>query len=121
MSKPKAFNTWTPERQEEWKKKIAEYGCKYREANKKKIAESRRKHYEANKEKLVEYRREYREANKEEIAEKDRERYAANPGESAEKNRQNRQKQRELRDAAKTLAMMHGIQQITEIYNTKTQ
>ena len=45
---------------------------------------------------------------------RDRKYTAANSEKIAEKNRKYRQLQREMRDAAKTLAMMHSIQQITE-------
>ena len=49
MSKPKAFANWTPEKQEEWMEKAAEYARKYQAANK----EKNRKYYQANKEEIA--------------------------------------------------------------------
>ena len=83
MSKPKTFDTLTPERQEAWKEKQRKRMRKYREANREKILERMRKYYEANckkssnyyaanREKIAERKRKYHEANREKNAERSR-------------------------------------------------
>ena len=68
MSKPKAFDTWTPERQEAWKEKQKKRMRKYYEANREKILERKSNYHAANREKNVERMSKYREANREKAA-----------------------------------------------------
>jgi hypothetical protein len=74
MSKPKAFDSWTPEQQEAWLEKKREHYRKYRAANREKIREQACNHYAANREKIREKQRKYCEANREANREKIRER-----------------------------------------------
>lgn len=63
---------------DERKKKKAETGRKYREANKEAIKEHKKAYHEANKEAIAERRKAYREANKEAIKERKKAYYEAN-------------------------------------------
>ena len=132
MTKPKAFDTWPAERQAEWKRgkaesdhknyvanreKRAEWQRKYTEANRERIAKRRRKYYEANRDGIAKEKHKYYEANRQKIAEKGRKYYEANTEKIAGKKLKSNRHHRELRDAAKTLAMMHGIKQISEKTN----
>ena len=49
--KPKSFDSWTPEKQEEWRKNQREKNRKYSEENREKERERKRKWCEANLEK----------------------------------------------------------------------
>ena len=68
MSKPKSFDSWPPEKQEEWREKRIESARKWSEANPEKMRESARKHREANREKVAEKKRKYHEANRQQAA-----------------------------------------------------
>jgi hypothetical protein len=78
MAKPKSFDTWLPEKQEEWREKERERVRKWREVNPEKERERARKWREANPEKERERRRKRYEANSEKEREYVRKRYAVN-------------------------------------------
>jgi Ethanolamine utilization protein EutJ (predicted chaperonin) len=44
MAKPKSFDTWTPEKQEEWREKKRQRERKWRAANREKVAKINRKY-----------------------------------------------------------------------------
>lgn len=85
MAKPKSFDSWEPEKQEEWREK----------------ERARYKIYHA--------------ANPEKVAEKGRKWRAANPEKVAESNRKHRQLQRELRNASATLAMFQAVKELSQL------
>jgi len=111
MSRPKAFNTWTPEQQEDWLEKRREYLRKWAAANRKKnpekVADNQRKWRASNPEKVTEGERKWRASNPEKVAESQRKHYAANVEKFAEKQRKYRaanpekvtDKQRKYREA----------------------
>ena len=68
MSKPKSFDSWTLEKQKEWKEKKAEQHRKWYEENREKKAEKDRKWHEANREKRAEQHRKWYEEKKHQSA-----------------------------------------------------
>ncbi len=60
MAKPKAFDTWPAEKQEEWRDKVREQSRKHYEANAGKVRERIRKYREANADKVRERKRKHR-------------------------------------------------------------
>jgi hypothetical protein len=69
MSKPKAFNTLTPEQQQAWSEKRRECNRKYRAANLEKLREKRRKWQAANLEEILDKARKWQAANREKVRE----------------------------------------------------
>lgn len=54
MSKPKSFDSWTPEKQEEWLKRRCAAACKWQSENKDKKKAYDKKRYESKKEEIIE-------------------------------------------------------------------
>jgi len=95
MSKPKSFDTWTPEKQEEWRTNVREanYKCarRYREANPERARASSAKHYKANRDKIKEIISEKRATEPEKYREASRKYYQNNIDKERERLRRYRQ------------------------------
>jgi len=102
--KPKSFETWTKERQEEWRQKQTEKKRKWRRANPEKAKELDRKWRRANPEKAKERCLKWRRANPEKAKELDR-KYGA--------------KTRQQKAAIKFFQMTQAVAEIATIDTTK--
>ena len=116
MAKPKSFDSWTPEKQEEWREGNKQRQRKYRAANREKIVESWRKYHAANREKITERQRKYRAENRKEVEESYRKYHAKNREKCAEKCR----KHRNQKAADQFFIMAGAAEQLSKLQPNQT-
>jgi hypothetical protein len=116
MTKPKSFDSWAPEKQEEWRERERECARKWFAANREKAAQYWSKYRTANREKRVEKNRKYRAENREKILEKNR-KYKA---ENREKMLEYFKKYRNQKAADQFFIMAGAAEQLSKLQPNQT-